>query len=78
MSEEYLEIGRTHGIVVAVVVFFGVWIYCSITYGFLLGFGIGWLPSAICAFIAFLLTMVLWLPLDLAIAVLIYLIFFKN
>ena len=31
------------------IVFFGAWIYCAMTYGFLFGFGIGWLPAAILA-----------------------------
>jgi hypothetical protein len=32
-------------------VFLGCWIYCISSYGFLLGVGLGWLPSAITAFI---------------------------
>lgn len=32
-----------------VIVFIGCWIYCVATYGFLLGVGIGWLPSIIAA-----------------------------
>lgn len=32
-----------------VIVFLGCWIYCVATYGFLLGVGIGWLPSIIAA-----------------------------
>jgi hypothetical protein len=35
--------------------FIGCWIYCIATYGFLLGVGLGWLPSAIVAFFAALL-----------------------
>jgi hypothetical protein len=27
------------------------WLYCIATYGFLLGFGLGWLPSMMLAFI---------------------------
>ena len=33
------------------IMFIGCWIYCIATYGFLLGVGLGWLPSAICAVI---------------------------
>ena len=29
--------------------FFGTWIYCWVAYGFLLGFGLGWLPALILA-----------------------------
>lgn len=32
-----------------VVLFIGFWIYCIAGYGFLVGVGIGWLPSAIAA-----------------------------
>ena len=38
--------------ITALVVFVGSWIYCIANYGFLLGVGLGWLPSAIVAFIA--------------------------
>jgi hypothetical protein len=32
-----------------VLVFLGCWIYCIASYGFLLGVGLGWLPSGIVA-----------------------------
>ena len=32
-----------------VLIFLGSHAYCTITYGFLFGFGLGWLPSAILA-----------------------------
>lgn len=38
--------------ITAIVVFIGCWIYCIATYGFLLGVGIGWLPSLIAAAVA--------------------------
>lgn len=31
--------------------FIGCWIYCIASYGFLLGVGLGWIPSLITAFI---------------------------
>lgn len=34
------------------IVFIGSWIYCIATYGYLLGVGLGWLPSIIVAVIA--------------------------
>ena len=34
-----------------VLIFIGSWIYCIASYGFLLGVGLGWLPSLIVAFI---------------------------
>ena len=38
-----------------VFVFLGCWIYCIAAYGFLLGVGLGWLPSLIAAGIISLL-----------------------
>ena len=35
--------------IVAILTFLGGWAYCTITYGFLFGLGLGWLPSAILA-----------------------------
>jgi hypothetical protein len=34
------------------ITFIGSWIYCIVTYGYLLGVGLGWLPSIIVAVIA--------------------------
>ncbi len=33
-----------------IIIFIATWIYCIAEYGFLLGVGLGWLASAICAF----------------------------
>lgn len=44
----------------AVLIFIGSYIYCIATYGFLLGVGLGWLPSAIVALIAFGVVWLLW------------------
>ncbi len=38
-----------------VVTFFAIWIYAFVTWGFLVGLAIGWLPAIIGAFIAALL-----------------------
>jgi hypothetical protein len=38
-----------------ILVFLGCWIYCVASYGFLLGVGLGWLPSAIVATVVSLL-----------------------
>jgi hypothetical protein len=35
--------------VAGAVMFFVTWIYCAMTYGFVLGLGLGWFPAAICA-----------------------------
>lgn len=53
------------------ITFVGCWIYAIVSYGFLLGVGLGWLPSAIAAtVVAFL-----WPIVALAIAVLAYFIY---
>lgn len=48
------------GKICAVVTFLVAWAYCSLTYGFLLGFGIGWLPSVILAACIFFLSAFAW------------------
>lgn len=42
-------------ILVWLAVFLGSWIYCIAEYGYLLGVGLGWLPSVIVASLAALL-----------------------
>ena len=37
------------GIIVALTTFVTAWVYCTIHYGFLLGFGLGWLPAGMLA-----------------------------
>ncbi|MGO9590720.1 MAG: DnaJ domain-containing protein [Candidatus Acidiferrales bacterium] len=46
---------RVGAAITGCIVFVGTWIYCAFAYGFLLGVGLGWLPSAIVAIIAALL-----------------------
>lgn len=42
------------------VTFICAWIYCMATYGFLFGFGLGWLPAAILAVMVFFGMAYLW------------------
>ena len=35
--------------ITGVLIFIGTWIYCIVSYGFLLGVGLGWLPALITA-----------------------------
>jgi len=62
--------------ITAFITFIGSWIYCIATYGFLLGVGLGWLPSIIVAVIAG----VLWPLIAIAIVVIVVIAFliFKN
>jgi len=38
--------------ITAVITFLTAWIYCIVSYGFLLGVGLGWLPAIITAIVA--------------------------
>jgi len=38
--------------ITAIITFIVSWIYCIVSYGYLLGVGLGWLPSLIVAFVA--------------------------
>ncbi len=60
--DDYLEIGGSLAILPAIATFFGGWWYCAATYGFLLGFGLGWLPSLILAAMVQLAVAFLWGP----------------
>ena len=48
--------------------FFGSWIYCAVSYGYLLGVGLGWLPSLFVATLA----AIFWPLIAAAIAVLLF------
>ena len=61
----YKEIGEPIG----GLVFITSWVYCFFTYGFLLGFGLGWIPSILLCLIAvalwplfIVLLIVYWTP----------------
>lgn len=60
MLELYTNISRVLAWIVGVAVFLGSWVYCADTYGFLLGFGLGWLPASIAATLAAVGTLILW------------------
>lgn len=64
---DYLDTGEELGRIAAVITFIISWIYCTATYGFLLGFGLGWLASALAGIIAYFLVMYLWGPIVLII-----------
>ena len=56
-------------VITGLITFLGSWIYCIATYGFLLGVGLGWLPSIIVAVIAGALWPLIALAIVLAIAI---------
>ena len=58
----YFQIGKVLGAISGVLIFIGAYIYCIATYGFLLGLGLGWLPSGIVAAIVGGALVLLWGP----------------
>lgn len=59
--------GGLLGIIVALATFATAWAYCSIHYGFLFGFGLGWLPAGM---LASIVGAVWWLVSPLAVGLL--------
>ena len=60
MLEFTEKIGIPLGIGSAGLTFIASWIYCISEYGFLFGFGLGWLPAAILAVLVGLVFRYLW------------------
>jgi len=56
------EIGKLLGVLTGGAAFLAAWAYCALTYGFLFGFGLGWLPAIILGCIVGVLTIYLWIP----------------
>lgn len=56
----YLVVGHIAGPLAAIATFIGAWWYCAATYGFLFGFGLGWLPAWISALIAYAVVRFAW------------------
>jgi hypothetical protein len=65
----YLGIGAGLG---GFVTFIGAYIYCIATYGFILGFGFGWIPSIIAAIIVSQVVHFLWGPIILVALVVVF------
>jgi hypothetical protein len=59
--------GGLLGIIVALATFITAWAYCTIDYGFLFGFGLGWLPAGM---LAAIVGAVWWLASPLAVGLL--------
>ncbi len=57
---EYIDAGRVLGLIPAAGTFFASWWYCAATYGYLFGFGLGWIPSLILAGIVYFAVALLW------------------
>lgn len=72
------SIGVWLGGLMAVPVFLGAWIYCMSEYGFLFGFGLGWLPAGILGSMVFGVVRYLWPTLLFCIGIIILLIIGSN
>ncbi len=62
----------TLGLITAVITFISCWIYAIISWGFLLGLGLGWIPSLFIAVIAGFLWPLIAIALIVGIAVVVY------
>jgi hypothetical protein len=70
-SDEYFRSGIIHGVIVGGLTFIGAWIYCTATYGFLFGFGLGWIASGILGALVGAILLFLWPLFDLAVSLLV-------
>jgi hypothetical protein len=59
-TSDFTEIGSGLSLLSAAGTFIAAWIYCMQEYGFLFGFGLGWLPAALLAAIVGLAVYYLW------------------
>lgn len=75
-DDRYFGCGAMLAALPSLAVFIYSWWYCVDKYGFLLGFGLGWLPAGIAAALTFLAITLLWgLILALAGLIILFLLF---
>ena len=56
----YTDLGWIFAALTGPATLLAVWIYCAVTYGFFLGFGLGWIPALILALLVVVATIFLW------------------
>jgi hypothetical protein len=56
----YTDLGWIFAALTGPATLLAVWIYCAVTYGFFLGFGLGWIPALILALLVAVATIFLW------------------
>ena len=56
----YTDLGWIFAALTGPATLLAVWIYCAVTYGFFLGFGLGWIPALILALLVAVGTIYLW------------------
>jgi hypothetical protein len=59
---KYIHIGLMLAQLTGAATFLAAWAYCVFAYGFLFGFGLGWLPALILALLVAGATVILWGP----------------
>ena len=71
-NSAYTDFGWACAVLAGPATLLAVWIYCAVTYGFLLGFFLGWIPALILALFVAVVMIYLW---PLAAVTLFYLIY---
>jgi len=71
----YTDLGWIFAALSGPVTLLAVWIYCAVTYGFFLGFGLGWIPALILALLVVVATIFLWPLAAIAVLYVIYRVF---
>jgi hypothetical protein len=71
----YTDLGWIFAVLTGPATLLAVWIYGAVTYGFLLGFGLGWIPALILALLAAVATIYLWPLVALVLLYVIYRVF---
>jgi len=71
----YTDLGWIFAALTGPATLLAVWIYCAVTYGFFLGFGLGWIPALILALLVAVATIFLWPLAVIAVLYVIYRVF---
>jgi hypothetical protein len=71
----YTDLGWIFAVLTGPTTLLAVWIYCAVTYGFFLGFGLGWIPALILALLVAVATIYLWPLAAVAVLYVIYRVF---
>ena len=71
----YTDLGWIFAALTGPTALLAVWIYCAVTYGFFLGFGLGWIPALILALLVAVATIFLWPLAAVAVLYVIYRVF---
>jgi hypothetical protein len=71
----YTDLGWVCAALTGPATFVAVWIYCATTYGFLIGFFLGWMPAVILALLVAVAMIYLWPLVAIALLYLIYRVF---